>query len=86
MILPEPGTAVLDNCRGLGSYVMALAFAAAVPFLCLGMLMWLARLEETLTDGLDSPRATREPAPVVAADAVPTTIEVAPAPAAVAAA
>ena len=65
---------------------MALAFAAAVPFMCLGLLMWLARLEETLTDGLESPKATRETAPVISPDAVPATIEVAPAPAAAAAA
>ena len=49
---------------------MTLAFAAAVPFLCLGLLMWLARLEETLTDGLESPTATREPAAAPAAPAV----------------
>ena len=41
----------------------ALTFAALVPFLCLGLLLWLARLEETLTDGLDAPKATRGPAP-----------------------
>ena len=40
-----------------------LTFVALVPFLCLGLLLWLARLEETLTDGLDGPRATRKPAP-----------------------
>lgn len=45
----------------------ALAFAAAVPFLCLGLLLWLARLEDTLADGIETPRATREPAPGVAA-------------------
>ena len=42
-----------------------LTFAAAVPFLCLGLLLWLARLEDTLTDGLPAPRATREPAPTM---------------------
>lgn len=41
-----------------------LVFAAMVPFLCLGLLLWLARLEETLTDGLPGAKATREPAPV----------------------
>lgn len=42
-----------------------LTFAAMVPFLCLGLLLWLARLEDTLTDGLDR-SATREPAPTPA--------------------
>ncbi len=59
------------------SDAMTLAFAAAVPFLCLGLLMWLARLEETLTDGLESPKATREPA-VAPAAAVATSTEAAP--------
>lgn len=57
---------------------ITLAFAAAVPFLCLGLLLWLARLEDTLTDGLEVPKATREPAPVV----VPAATEAAPASAA----
>lgn len=43
-----------------------LAFAAAVPFLCLGLLLWLARLEETLTDGLPGVQATLEPATAAA--------------------
>lgn len=44
-----------------------LTFAVAVPFLCLGMLLWLARLEDTLTDNLPVAKATREtPATVVA--------------------
>ena len=46
---------------------MLLSFGIAVPFLCLGLLMWLARLEETLGDGIESPKATREAAPVAAA-------------------
>ena len=45
-----------------------LTFAATVPFLCLGLLMWLARLEDTLTDGLESPKATRDAAPATAAE------------------
>lgn len=45
------------------SEVVAVAFALAVPFLCLGLLLWLARLEDTLTEGLETPRATAEPAP-----------------------
>lgn len=48
----------------------ALAFAAAVPFLCLGLLLWLARLEDTLADGIETPRATSEPAPVAVATPV----------------
>jgi hypothetical protein len=55
-----------------------LTFAATVPFLCLGLLMWLARLEDTLTDGLESPKSTLDPAPVAA------TTEAAAAPAAAA--
>lgn len=39
-----------------------LAFGLTVPFLCLGLLLWLARLEETLGDGLEATRATAEPA------------------------
>ncbi len=42
---------------------MMLTFGLTVPFLCLGLLLWLARLEDTLGDGLESPKATREPAP-----------------------
>jgi hypothetical protein len=55
----------------------ALTFAAAVPFLLLGLLLWLARLEETLGDGLDASRTTRQatqvagPALTIDADAVP---------------
>ena len=45
-----------------------LTFAATVPFLCLGLLMWLARLEDTLTDGLESPKATLDTAPATAAE------------------
>ncbi|MGH3364704.1 MAG: hypothetical protein ACRDOW_08245 [Nocardioidaceae bacterium] len=59
-----------------------LTFALTVPFLCLGLLMWLARLEETLGDGLEAPMATREPAP--AADLAPATTEAATAPVAAA--
>jgi hypothetical protein len=42
---------------------ITLAFAVMVPFLLLGLLLWLARLEDTLVDGLEAPKATREPAP-----------------------
>jgi len=41
---------------------LALTFAATVPFLCLGLLLWLARLEETLTDGIEA-KPSGEPAP-----------------------
>lgn len=34
---------------------ITLAFAVMVPFLSLGLLLWLARLEDTLTDGPESP-------------------------------
>jgi hypothetical protein len=59
-----------------------LTFAATVPFLCLGLLMWLARLEDTLTDGLESPKATREAVPATApvpATVAPASAEKAPA-------
>jgi hypothetical protein len=56
---------------------LMLTFAATVPFLCLGLLMWLARLEETLGDGLESTKATLEPAPA----AVPATAATETAPA-----
>ncbi len=39
-----------------------LGFAALVPFLCLGLLLWLARLEDTLADGLRPATVTPEPA------------------------
>jgi hypothetical protein len=42
---------------------LTLTFAATVPLLCLGLLLWLARLEETLTDGIEGPQPTSEPAP-----------------------
>lgn len=47
----------------------ALTFAAAVPFLLLGLLLWLARLEETLGDGLATPAP--DPTLTVDAEAVP---------------
>lgn len=52
---------------------ITLTFAVAVPFLCLGLLLWLARLEDTLTDGLEAPAPAREPAPVAAIEAAPAT-------------
>lgn len=62
------GTVREDTYRGLGVKVVneavTLAFAVMVPFLLLGLVLWLARLEETLTDGLESVKATRDPAPV----------------------
>jgi hypothetical protein len=58
-----------------------LAFGLTVPFLCLGLLMWLARLEETLGDGLESPKATLEPS-LAAGPATPVVQEAAPATAA----
>lgn len=45
---------------------LMLTFGLTVPFLCLGLLLWLARLEETLGDGLEAPKATGEPAPAAA--------------------
>lgn len=57
-----------------------LTFAAAVPFLCLGLLLWLARLEDTLTDNLPVAKATREaPATVVAPPAAASVVVEAPA-------
>ena len=52
-----------------------LTFALTVPFLCLGLLMWLSRLEDTLGEGLESPKATLEPAPApaVAGESAPAT-------------
>lgn len=41
----------------------ALTFAALVPFLLLGLVLWMARLEDTLTDGLEPVKAHREPVP-----------------------
>jgi hypothetical protein len=41
-----------------------LAFAVAVPFLSLGLVLWLARLEETLTQEPRGEAATRDAAPV----------------------
>lgn len=42
---------------------MLLSFGLTVPFLCLGLLLWLARLEDTLGDGIESPKTVREAAP-----------------------
>lgn len=39
----------------------SVALAVLVPFLCLGMLLWMARLEETLTDGLAAPASGPQP-------------------------
>lgn len=52
---------------------MMLTFGLTVPFLCLGLLMWLARLEDTLGDGLESTKATLEPAPAPATESAPAT-------------
>jgi hypothetical protein len=59
-----------------------LTFAAFVPFLALGLLMWLARLEDTLGDGIESPKATREGAAAVVPASAPVSPEKAPATAA----
>jgi hypothetical protein len=61
---------------------LMLAFGLTVPFLCLGLLLWLARLEETLGDGLEVAKATREAVPADGAAIVPGTPEKAPASAA----
>jgi hypothetical protein len=45
-----------------------LTFAVTVPFLCLGLLMWLARLEDTLGDGLEGSKTTLDSAPAAAAN------------------
>lgn len=60
---------------------LTLTFAVSVPFLCLGLLLWLARLEETLVDGIEPSTPGLEPAvaPAVATAAV---TPAAPAPAA----
>lgn len=61
---------------------LMLTFAAAVPFLCLGLLLWLARLEDTLTDGLESPASRQsllEPATVPATEPVGPVASAAPA-------
>lgn len=39
----------------------SVAFAALVPFLCLGLVLWMARLEDTLTDGIVKPASDPEP-------------------------
>ncbi len=52
---------------------LTLTFAAAVPFICLALLLLLARLEDTLTDGLEPVKATREPAPATVPDRVRAT-------------
>ncbi len=49
---------------------LMLAFGLTVPFLCLGLLLWLARLEETLGDGLEVAKAAREATPADAAAAI----------------
>jgi len=59
---------------------ITLAFAVAVPFLLLGLLLWLARLEETLGEGLAvkapaaaGPASVTTGAPTVVAEPVPAT-------------
>jgi hypothetical protein len=57
---------------------LALTFAATVPFLLLGLVLWLARLEETLTDGVEPSRgisaAPADRAPVAPAAEAPGTV------------
>jgi hypothetical protein len=55
-----------------------LTFAAFVPFLALGLVLWLARLEDTLGDGIESPKATREGAAAVAKATAATTAPASP--------
>jgi hypothetical protein len=50
---------------------LALTFAATVPFLLLGLVLWLARLEETLTDGLEASRGGVPAAPADRATVAP---------------
>ena len=69
MILDGSGTfGHMNPADVLGVSVMneawMLTFALTLPFLCLGLLMWLDRLEDTLGDGIDGSQAGPEPAPV----------------------
>jgi hypothetical protein len=41
----------------------SLTFALTVPLLCLGLLMLLSRLEDTLGDGLEERSVAPEPVP-----------------------
>jgi uncharacterized iron-regulated membrane protein len=67
------------HLSSFGGFLMesawTLVFAAMVPFLCLGLLLWLARLEDTLTDGLPGAKATREPAPVKSPEPVSPAVQ-----------
>lgn len=55
-----------------------LTFAAFVPFLALGLVLWLARLEDTLGDGIESPKATKATREAAAAVATATTAPASP--------
>ena len=55
----------------------SLAFAALVPLLCLGMLLWLSWLEETLADDVAAAQKRRTPKPVLA---IATPADTSPAP------
>ena len=63
---------------------LMLTFAVSVPFLCLGLLLWLARLEETLVDGIESRSPVLEPAvaPALATAVAPAVATAAVTPAA----
>lgn len=55
----------------------SLAFAALVPLLGLGMLLWLSWLEETLADDVAAAQKRRTPKPVLA---IATPVDTSPAP------
>ena len=42
----------------------SLTFAFTVPLFCLGLLLLLSRLEDTLGDGIEEATATRDAVPV----------------------
>lgn len=46
----------------------SLTFALTVPLLCLGLLLLLSRLEDTLGDGLEQAKATSDPVPAPSGD------------------
>ena len=59
--------------------VTMLAMVVTFPLLCLGFLLWMARLEDSLPAAVRKAERQPDPAPILAVTVVPREVEPAPA-------
>ena len=59
--------------------VTMLAMVVTFPLLCLGFLLWMARLEDSLPAAVRKAERQPDPAPILAVPVVPREVEPAPA-------